>query len=208
MADPLEPPHAADDTDDFDREIRAVLQRIAASQASNLEAAASESTVGTTSHELLLMLETLRVAEEELRAQNEALELVQDRLADERQRYVELFEGAPDAMLETDPAGVMRSANAAAGDLFGYAAEMLCGKPLAVFFEERERARFRELLASLRQGDRRGEWVSRVRPRGRDPFPVALTVRAERAPSGAPLRLRWAVRDVTGRVHADGDASG
>src|SRR4029077_13217635 len=50
-------------------------------------------------------LEELRVAEEELRQQNEELIATRHLIENERQRYQELFEFAPDAYLVTDMAG-------------------------------------------------------------------------------------------------------
>jgi PAS domain S-box-containing protein len=217
MSDPAERPELVGSNEDIDHEIRAALRRISelrsradepATESSEPVTQSSEPAVGESSPELLLMLETLRLAEEELRAQNEALELVQDRLAEERQRYVELFEGAPDAMLETDPLGMVRDANMAAVELLGCPAEVLHDKPLVMFFADEERARFCRLLTELRGAEHRGEWMGRLRPYRRAPFPVALTVRVARTPRGAPRAIRWALRDVADRVQGEdsGDA--
>jgi len=64
--------------------------------------------------EFMTALEELRVADDELRNQNEELVAGRQALEEERQRYQELFELAPDAYLITDHVGVVREANQAA----------------------------------------------------------------------------------------------
>ena len=56
----------------------------------------------------------------------------QSGLEEERQRYQELFEFAPDGYLVTDALGVIREANRAASELLGIRAEFLRGKPLSL----------------------------------------------------------------------------
>src|SRR4051812_16473998 len=68
----------------------------------------------TALEELHSSYEELRVAEEELIAQNHSLEEVQAVLQEERFRYQELFELAPDGYILTDLNGVIREANLAA----------------------------------------------------------------------------------------------
>ncbi|HJU64444.1 MAG TPA: hypothetical protein VJ596_02145, partial [Gemmatimonadaceae bacterium] len=56
--------------------------------------------------DLQAAVERLQEAEEELRQQNLELESAREQLEYERQRYIELFEFAPDGYVVTDPAGV------------------------------------------------------------------------------------------------------
>ena len=152
--------------------------------------------------ELLTALEELQVTEEELRQQNETMAAAQEQLLEERQRYAELFELAPDAWLVTGPDGVVVEANAAAAALLGLAAPRLQGKPLAVFVAGAERRDFWLRLARLAEGGR-AEWELRLQPRLREPVVVSCAVSAHLPPRGGPARLSWLLRDVTVRRAAE-----
>ena len=60
-------------------------------------------------------VEELVVADEELRAQAEELAASRDAVDEERERYADLFEMMPDAVIETDNHGKILEANDAAG---------------------------------------------------------------------------------------------
>src|SRR5262245_33428327 len=64
--------------------------------------------------EAALAVEELVVAEEELRVQAVELAVSRDAVDAERERYVELFEMLPDAVIETDSHGKILEANEAA----------------------------------------------------------------------------------------------
>ena len=98
--------------DQFAREIASARKRIAPLLAST--SAAPERAPGSASEaEMTLLLEELNVAEEEMRQQADELILTRDQVEQERLRYMELFENAPDAYLITDEVGVVREANRA-----------------------------------------------------------------------------------------------
>ncbi|MGL5922295.1 PAS domain-containing protein, partial [Chroococcidiopsis sp.] len=67
--------------------------------------------------ELRITLEELHVAEEEILAQNEELAIVRTQIEIERQRYLDLFEFAPDGYIVTDAIGKIREVNRAAANL-------------------------------------------------------------------------------------------
>jgi len=141
-------------------------------------------------------LEEMRVAEEEIRRQNE--ELVETRLSSEaqRQRYQDLFDFAPDAYIVTDSHGVIREVNRAAGDLFGISPRLLAGKPLASHIPFAERPSFRlDLNRLLRQGQRHG-WSLRIERRRGEPAQVVATVAVVRDWDGSPTALRWLFRET------------
>ena len=73
--------------------------------------------------------------------------------------YEALFEAAPDAMLATDQQGVIQSANAQTGKMFGYSREELVGQPIDRLMP----SRFEAGHAELRQGYFR---EPRLRPMG------------------------------------------
>ena len=68
--------------------------------------------------ELSISTQELEVAAEQLRQQNEELAFSQVEIEKERQRYLELFEFAPDGYLVTDGRGNIREVNRAAADRF------------------------------------------------------------------------------------------
>src|SRR5215213_8632156 len=83
---------------------------------------AGDPVVGPTFEELHTALEELHIAEEELTRRNQELTKTQDSLIkahssleEERSRYHDLFEFAPDGYLITDGEGAIWQANRAAG---------------------------------------------------------------------------------------------
>jgi PAS domain S-box-containing protein len=148
-------------------------------------------------------LEELNVAEEELRAQNEDLVIARAKLEAERQRYLDLFEFAPDGYLVTDEVGKIREANRAAATLLNVSQKFLIGKPLVNFIPYEERRTFRSKLNQLRQTDWMQEWELSLCPRDRATFDAALTASTVRDWEGKPTGWRWLLRDITARKQAE-----
>jgi PAS domain S-box-containing protein len=153
--------------------------------------------------ELLTSLEELRVAEEELRQQNEELLAARDALERERRRYQELFDFAPDGYLVTDAKGIIREANRAAASLLNVRREWLAGKPAILFLSEGDRRSFPSKLAWMGGLRKAEEWEVRLLPRGREPFPAAITPRAVRDSRGEVIQVRWLFSDITGRKRVE-----
>src|SRR5687768_6711741 len=78
--------------------------------------------------ELHTALEELHIAEEELTHRNTELLTIQRTLEEERTRYRELFEFAPDGYLITDGAGTIREANRAASMMLRARSDLLTGQ--------------------------------------------------------------------------------
>lgn len=105
---------------------------------------ASESANGNGTHaELEAALEEIQVLWEELHNQSASL-------ADERHRYAEFFEYAPEPYLVTEPLGEIRETNRAACELLGERPEALEGQLLLDRVPEPERSAFRAKLISVR----------------------------------------------------------
>lgn len=157
---------------------------------------------GSTAEEALaalsLTLEELELTAEELRARNEELTADRRMLEQERQRFRELFDMAPEAYLVTDVSGVILHANRQAGRLLGRDVGELVGELLAVFVHGDDRGDLRSLLDQIEEGPVRGIDL-RVEPLGGGTTPVALTVRRGTEPDGEP-ELRWVLTD--GGAHA------
>jgi PAS domain S-box-containing protein len=152
------------------------------------------------SHELLVALESLQVAEEELRQQQEALRQSHDELHADRDELLRLWHQAPDGYLITDPEGIVEDANARAEELLGRSPSRLIGKPVVLVVEEADRARFRTHLSTLYQRDSHDEWIGTIVPAvGRQRFRAALTTSVDRDAKGHATRIRWSLRDISGR---------
>ena len=160
--------------------------------------------------ELRITLAELAAASEQLRDQNEQLAELRKEVEREWQRYLELFQFAPDPYLVTDLAGNILEANQAAAEMLGAPAGRLKGKPLAVFVPEGHRADFRDCLlqmrparspATLERRSAKRELVLRSR-RG-TLVPIELTLVRARDGSGQAPDLRWLLRDVQARKQAE-----
>lgn len=138
--------------------------------------------------------EELRVAEEEMQVQNEALATAALALDAERRRYRDLFHAAPEPSLLTNLVGKVEEANLAAHTLLGAGPKALIGKPLAVFVALQSRHNFRtEILG------RPGVHEHGVYLQPRHGALLYVTVRVSPVPNagGKPVGLRWVVRGIT-----------
>jgi PAS domain S-box-containing protein len=112
-----------------------------------------ERSVGSTEREhhaqLLAALQDLSVAEEELRAQHEAIVETQSELDVQRSRYRTLFEGAPDPYIVTDEHGIIEEANAAVARLLGVTTAHIIRRSLDSFIDPQTRREIGTRLIDL-----------------------------------------------------------
>ena len=149
--------------------------------------------------ELSVALEELQVTSEELRQQNEELAVAHHHTETERQRYLELFDFAPEGYVVTDLDGTIREANRAASSMLSISQDFLPGKPLIVFVREEDLKAFRTQLARFPTLERLEEWEIPLRPRDGKPFLAAITVTTVPGPGGKPPSLRWMIHDISER---------
>jgi len=155
-------------------------------------------------NELSKTLTGLQASVAELRQQSDELAAANQALAVERQRYVELFEEAPDPYLATDSAGVIIEANHAATMFLDRARNSLVRKPLSVFVAPDERRAFLARLSQLRTGDETGQrWELRIQPHNGRTFHAAVSVTTVRDGGGNLVRVRWLLRNITDRKSAE-----
>jgi PAS domain S-box-containing protein len=161
--------------------------------------------VGETMRELSTALQELRAAADELQQQNEELAETRELVDEERRRYQELFDDAPDGYLVTDPKGTIQQANEVAANLLGVRRDLLPGKPFVVFVASEAHRAFAAYVERLNDGhpERVAEWQTTVQPRGGPPYPVTLTTGRIRDRKGQIVGLRWLLRDSTERVRAE-----
>ena len=81
-----------------------------------------------------------------------------DRLAGERQHYLEFFEQASEAYVVTDQHGTISDANGAAVDVLQRRKRHLRGKPLVALVALEQRPAFRQNLRALRAGRALHSW--------------------------------------------------
>ncbi|MBE9048647.1 PAS domain-containing protein, partial [Pleurocapsales cyanobacterium LEGE 10410] len=151
-----------------------------------------------TTEEMTVGLEELQVAIEELYQQQEDLQAVNLEVQKERQRYLELFEYAPDGYLITDRWGVIQEVNRSAGEMLHRRPVHLAGKPLSIFIPPTERRSFYNLLQRLRQAEPITGVELAIQPSDNRPL---LTAAISIAPVGDEqnhlVGFRWLLRDVT-----------
>jgi len=150
-------------------------------------------------------VESLRLAEEELRQQNEQLLAAQLALENERRRYQELFEFAPCGYIVTDPLGIIQEMNRRAELLLDHRRELLRCKPLSVLLPKEARPSFfSHLHRLLRRGAGEVEtWETLLVRAGAAPLPVEVVASAVLDAEGRLAGLRWLVRDVSDRKQVE-----
>lgn len=144
-------------------------------------------------------LEELQTVEEEICQHNEVLQQARKDLEDERHRYQNLFDFAPDGYLVTDIHGKIHEANRAAAELLEVSQKCLSGKVLTNFVPEEQHRVFRSLLLQLRSIDRIQEWEISLITRSKSRFEVAITVATVKDAKGKVIALRWLIRNIAVR---------
>src|SRR6476661_10252202 len=134
-----------DRVDSLDRQIGRMRSQLSSIEKERRAGGAPDGRTDST-EDLRMAIEELYVAEEELRLQHEELLGVRAELEDQRRRYEELFQLAPDAYLVTNPMGIVREANRAAAELIGVEPRFLLGKPLMSFVDSEDRPDLRALI--------------------------------------------------------------
>jgi PAS domain S-box-containing protein len=142
----------------------------------------------------------LETAEETLAQRDEALAQAQGELDQERRRYQELFDLAPQAYLETDENGLIREVNQAAAVFLQKPARFLRGIPLVLFVAANARIPFYDLVAKLRQSKnhKTEEYQFQMQQVDGRLFDVVVSVRAIHNDQGR-MSLHWMLNDVTAR---------
>jgi PAS domain S-box-containing protein len=150
-----------------------------------------------TLEELNESLEELQVAEEELRAQASELAESERRAVEDRARYEELFQFAPDPYLVTDMYGTILEANRAAVQRLGVDVSYLRGKPLVTFVTSDYRRQFRALLNGQRSQTSGSTFELAIQPRQGEAFIGLITVDGTHEQVDGRGLLRWMIRDIT-----------
>lgn len=191
--------------EEFSQRIQIIRQQVEALQKYVVVEPTQQQQVVEAMEEIAASLENLHLLNEQMQTSLEAMEVIEEELiyqneylAEEHQRYYDLFEFAPDAYLLTDAQGVILVANRAAGALFNLLPNLLIGKPLANFVSERERSVIRTKINQLSSVySAVQEWEISMCPRRGQSFDASLLVAPVRDSSRTLVSLRLCVRDVT-----------
>ncbi|HEY0603015.1 MAG TPA: PAS domain S-box protein, partial [Herpetosiphonaceae bacterium] len=188
---------------DLTAQIQEMQRRLAALQHVSGADMQQETIVAQALEELQISLEELRVVEETLIEQNMLLLAAQEDLTAERQRYQELFDGAPDGYVLTTPSGIIQEANQAASRLLNMSRAELQGKPLPLFVAESERQQFRNRLYELRAAARIEDREVGFHAWRGEAFSAGLSATPVRDRAGHLTAIRWSIRDVTAQRQAE-----
>ncbi len=170
--------------EDISKNLQILEQRM-----QELKGSASDDTLSEAMEELSISIEEMHAAEAELIEANKRLE-------EERWRYKELFDFAPDAYLVTNLYGIIKEANRAASALLKVSHDLMIGKPLQVFLHKSCLNTFRTNVGYLRQGKDIQGFEAWVIPRKDKPMPVAISVNPIGKPDGSLTGLRWMLHDM------------
>ncbi|MGP1383647.1 MAG: PAS domain S-box protein [Thainema sp.] len=141
-------------------------------------------------------LEELQMTSEQLRVQNKELQATRRELEQERHRYQDLFEFAPDGYLVTDRSGRIQAANQAAVTMLGMAASELTNRPLENFIHPADR---RSFCAYLKQHRWPQNWEVMIHAAQQDFVPVLISVTLMLDDQQQVTGLRWLLRDIRDR---------
>jgi PAS domain S-box-containing protein len=189
---------------DFNQKVQRVYQNTKAlNEHICVSASEQQNTLVRAIEELHVAMEELQVAEEELRVQNQQLISAHQSLAQERQRYQELFDLAPDAYILTNNEGKIQTANDTAVNMLNIPKHFLIGKLLINFIREEERPAFRSLILRLHNCERISEWETCVQPRHSNIVHVSISTTRVTDEKGQLQGWRWMLRDTTERKQTE-----
>jgi PAS domain S-box-containing protein len=157
--------------------------------------------------ELGATLEELRVADEELRAQNDELARARAEAEAVARRYEDLFELVPAGYIITDKAGSIWQLNKGAADMLGRPAEYCIGKPLGMCIHQVHQKEFRDRLAECVSKAIHQEWESWLLPATNASFLVVeVTAVPSLSATGEVTAIRWLLQDRTAQRQAEAEA--
>jgi PAS domain S-box-containing protein len=166
-----------------------------------------ERSVGSTEREhhaqLLAAIQDLSIAEEELRAQHEAIVETQRELESQRRRYRILFEAAPEPYVVTDEHGIIEEANDAVAQLLGVSTANVVRRSLDSFIDPKTRREIGTRLMDFPRRERLDKCALHVKtPDGRV-VTVEATVSILASALDGKRSFCWLLRDVSSRQETE-----
>ena len=116
-----------------------------------------------------------------------------------------IVNSSDDAIMGKDLNGIITSWNPAAAQIFGYAAEEVIGRSIAILLPPDRRSEQDLIIARIQRGERVEHFETvRQAKDGRD-IPVSLTISPIRGPDGAVIGASKIARDISERKQAEQD---
>jgi PAS domain S-box-containing protein len=131
------------------------------------------------------------------------LETARSAAEEERERYYDLFNTAPESYLVTDEKGAILEANYASEALFAVLREGLNGQDLVRFFAEESREELWDRMARASQGEGQQGFELELQPTGSRGRYVSANVSPVNGGDPAGQTLRWTLRDITEQRQAE-----
>ncbi|MEM8829858.1 MAG: ATP-binding protein [Cyanobacteria bacterium P01_G01_bin.19] len=186
------------DIKDFEQKIEKAQARLENWLQKLMEVSPNSERLSEATEEIMVGLEELQVATEELYHQQEQLETANREAEAERQRYLELFDYAPDGYLITNRWGIIQEANLTATEMLNRRQDHLVGKPLSIFIPETERRPFYFLLHRLRQQETIAGVEIEIQPSNHcAAFTAAISIAFVRDEQDRIVGFRWLLRDIS-----------
>jgi len=153
--------------------------------------------------EIQRLIHELRVHQIELELQNQELRTAQIALEESRDKYVDLYNGAPVAYFTTDYKGLILEANLKAAQFLGIGRRQLVGLPLARFFRQEDADLWHLQLREVFETGSRQTRELRFLKSGGSEFYGRVESLAVRDSGGRLDRCRTIVSDITDRKLAE-----
>jgi PAS domain S-box-containing protein len=125
----------------------------------------------------------------------------------ERMWLASIVEFSDDAIFSKNLDGVITSWNKGAEQLFGYLAEEVIGKPVAILAPPERRGEDYAILERVRLGDRVHNYETIRRRKDGSPIDVSVTVSPIRGAEGTVVGASRVVRDITERKRSEAHIS-
>ena len=118
-------------------------------------------------------------------------------------RLAAIIETSDDAIVSEDLDGGIRSWNGGAQRIFGYRAEEVIGKPIAILIPPDRHNEETAILERLRRGERIGSYETVRRHKDGSPVNVSLTVSPLKNTEGRVIGASKIARNITERLYAE-----
>jgi PAS domain S-box-containing protein len=135
-------------------------------------------------------------------AAHAAIAIDNARLYQAAARLGAIVETSDDAIVSTDLAGVLKSWNRGAEKLYGYAADEVMGRPIAILLPPEERDEDAEIIERIKRGERINPYETIRRRKDGSLVEVSLTVSPLKDASGKIVGASKIARDITERKQA------
>ena len=175
-------------------------------QAAYVELGRSHIDLEAANENLTVTLNELQSIERQLIEKNQALEQARQQAEDEKKRYQDLFDSAPDGYLITDISGTIQVANQAAVAMLcpQQSSDFLSGLPLSLFINRSQLPFFKTCISQVKSPGQIHSFELSLKPlQQADAFPALIKISGISGLSGQSQSLgqvvgiRWLIQDIT-----------